>query len=61
MQDRTTDSRGSSLTAAHLEMPDAWLRQGALHVAGYVNFTLALTVTAIWVWPRLGPWVWTHI
>ncbi len=61
MQHSTTDSRDRSLTALHLEMPDASLRQGALYKAGYLIFTLALTVTAIWVWPRLGPWVWGHI
>ena len=61
MQHSTTDSRDGSLIASHLEMPDASLRQGALYAVVYVIFALTLTVTAIWVWPRFGPWVWAHI
>ena len=52
---------GSANALAQFEMPDASLRQGALYALGYVVFALVITVTAVWVWPRLGPWVWAHI
>jgi hypothetical protein len=61
MQHSTTDSRDNSLTAPHLEMPNASLRQGALYALAYVVFVLAITAAAVWAWPRLGPWVWAHI
>ena len=57
--DSLDGSRNASL--AHFEMPDASLGQGALYAVAYVIFALTLTVTAVWVWPRLGPWIWTHI
>jgi hypothetical protein len=61
MQHSTTDSRDGSLTAPHFEMPNASLSQGALCALAYVVFVLAITATAVWAWPRLGPWVWAHI
>jgi hypothetical protein len=61
MQSSTTDSRDGSLNAPRLEMPDASFRQGAVYALAYVAFVLALTVSAVWIWPQLEPWVWAHI
>lgn len=63
MRRSTSNSLDGSHNAAlaHFEMPDASFRQGALYALGYVVFALAITITAVWVWPRLGPWVWAHI
>jgi len=55
------DSLGGSPNIPHFEMPDASLRQGALYALVYVVFALALTASAVWIWPRLGPWIWAHI
>jgi hypothetical protein len=58
-----TDSLDGSQNAAvtHFEMSDASFRQGALYALVYVIFALTITATAVWVWPRLGPWFWAHI
>ena len=41
-------------------MTDASFRQGALYALVYVVFALGLTAGAVWIWPMLGPWVWSH-
>jgi hypothetical protein len=63
MHHSPTDSLDGSLNAAvtHFEMSDASFRQGALYALVYVIFALTITATAVWVWPRLGPWFWAHI
>jgi hypothetical protein len=61
MQHSKADSRDAALSALHFETPNASLSQGALYAIAYIVFVLAITVTAVWVWPRLGPWVWSHI
>jgi hypothetical protein len=43
------------------DVDDASLRQGLAYALGYALFVLALTCGAVWVWPLLGPWVWSHI
>ena len=59
----TSDSLDGSLSAAapHFEMRDASFSEGALFALAYVAFVVALTSGAIWIWPRLGPWIWAHI
>jgi hypothetical protein len=57
--DSLEHSGNASLT--RFEMPDASLSQGALYAVVYVIFALTLTIGAVWLWPRLGPWVWAHI
>jgi hypothetical protein len=59
----STDSSDKAMEAASMrvDMPDASLRQGLLCAVGYAAFVLALTGGAVWVWPRLGPWIWSHI
>jgi hypothetical protein len=51
----------SSAALQRFEMDDASLRQGLAYALGYAVFVLALTCGAVWVWPLLGPWVWSHI
>jgi hypothetical protein len=63
MPSSAVDSPDASSSAAlqRLEMDDATLPQGLACALGYAVFVLALTCGAVWVWPLLGPWVWSHI
>jgi hypothetical protein len=59
----TTETSDSTPDVARVRLDghDASLRQGLLCAVGYAVFVLALTGGAVWVWPRLGPWIWSHI